>query len=311
MASEQALRFGFRAMACACELRLAGDAPERLQAWAQEAMAEVQRIEVKFSRYRADSVISRINAQAGQDWVEGDEELAQLLDFAAEMHRLSGGLFDLTSGALRQVWDFTAPPPPTAQARAAVLPLIGWSQVQREGLAVRLPKAGMSLDLGGLGKEYAVDRAAVLLHQAGARSGYVNLGGDVRLLGPKPDGEAWRMGVQHPRDVARLVTTLPMMGGALATSGDYQRYFDWQGQRYCHILNPFTACSVQAWQSISVLAPQAIAAGCMATIAMLKESQALAFLDGLGVAYFAVDDAGAVHQSSGVPGAGARRQGNR
>ncbi len=306
MASES---FSFRAMACACEVVVASEDARGLQPAAQAAIAEVQRIEHKFSRYRADSVISRINAQAGLDWVQGDEELAQLLAFAAEMHRLSGGLFDITSGVLRQVWDFSSPPPPSDAALAPVLPLINGARVQVDGTAVMLPEPGMALDLGGLGKEYAVDRAVVLLQQAGVQSGYVNLGGDVRVLGPKLDGSAWRMGVRHPREAAKLVTAVPLTSGALATSGDYQRYVDWAGQRHCHVLNPRTGRSVQGWQSVSVLAPQAIAAGCMATIAMLKETQALAFLDGLGVAYFAVDGEGATHQSLGSVGAMASTQG--
>ena len=288
--------FQFSAMACDCEVRIAGMSRRKAEPLARLAIAEVQRIESKFSRYRAASVVSRINAAAGSgQGVEVDAETAQLLDFAATLHASSDGLFDATSGTLRKAWDFKAKRLPEAAQIDALLPLIGWQHVRWAGGRIELPIAGMELDFGGFGKEYAADRAATLLQQQGLRHGMVNLGGDIRLVGPRPDGQPWSLGIQHPRDETRLLATLPLDQGALATSGDYERCFDIDGVRYCHVLNPRTGWPVQAWRSISVVAPACLAAGALTTVAMLKGDAALDFLAHQGVGYLAVDAAGQVH----------------
>jgi len=157
-----------------------------------------------------------------------------------------------------------------------------------------LPDAGMEIDFGGFGKEYAADRAAALLERDGAASGIVNLGGDLRVLGPRPDGSAWSIGIQHPRAPGSTIASIRLARGALATSGDYERFFEVDGKRYCHILNPATGWPVQGWQSISVVAPLCVAAGAMSTIALLHEDAAPAFLAGQQVAWLAVDRDGDV-----------------
>jgi len=158
---------------------------------------------------------------------------------------------------------------------------------------IRLPRAGMELDFGGFGKEYAADRAMAVLAAAGQRHGFVNLGGDIRILGPRADGSAWRFGIQHPRRAAGTIASVEMREGALATSGDYERFFDLDGRRYCHILSPKSGMPVARWRSVSVLAPVAIAAGSYATIAMLKQDDAIDFLNASGLAYLAIDRDGA------------------
>ena len=279
-------RIAFDAMASRCEIRFC--APGDSTA-AQAAIAEVRRIEAKYSRYRADSIVSRINAAAGADAVDCDAETVSLLAYADALHGASGGLFDITSGVLRRAWDFRKAVVPTRATLDALLPLVGWQHVERQDNAVRLPRAGMEIDFGGFGKEYAADRAAAVLQQLGVRHGYVNLGGDLRIVGPRPDGKPWRIGVQDPRDGAALTSDIPIVSGALATSGDYERYFDANGQRYCHVLDPRTGMPVTHWRSISVLGPLAIAAGSCSTIAMLLQADALAFLDNSGMAYLAID----------------------
>ncbi|HYD80671.1 MAG TPA: FAD:protein FMN transferase, partial [Paucimonas sp.] len=200
----------------------------------------------------------------------------------------------IPAGVLRRAWNFRDPRVPGREELAPILALIGWPEVERNGLHVRLPRAGMEIDFGGFGKEYAADRAAAMLVERGARHGYVNLGGDLRVFGPQPDGSPWVIGIQDPRASDRLVASIPVQSGALTTSGDYERYFDADGKRYCHILDPHTGMPVEHWRSVSVLAPLAIAAGSCATIAMLKAEQALPFLEGANVAYLAVDCRGEV-----------------
>lgn len=289
------LKVVFQAMACGCELQLEGADRPALEAAARAAVAEVQRIEHTYSRYRADSVVSRINAAAGQPgFVPVDAETASLLGFAGQLHALSDGLFDITSGVLRRAWDFRAGRVPHDAELQALLPLVGWPHVERRADGVRLAQAGMELDFGGFGKEYAADRAAAALLAAGVTHGFVNLGGDLRVLGPRADGRPWRLGIQHPRQPGATVATLELVQGALATSGDYERFFEHGGRRYCHLLDPRSGWPVQHWQSVSITAPVCVAAGAMSTIAMLKGPDALPFLQAQGADYLAVDGQGQV-----------------
>lgn len=290
--------FRFEAMACDCEVRIAGWSERKAAPLAQRAIDEVRRIEAKYSRYRADSVVSRINAAAGSGRaVEVDAETAQLLAFAQQLHQQSEGLFDVTSGILRRAWDFRARRKPGEGELDALLGRIGWHKLRFDGQRIALPLAGMELDFGGFGKEYAADRAAALLQAAGVRHGMVNLGGDIRVIGPRPDGCPWVIGIQHPREPHTVIAHCAVRDGALATSGDYERSFaDDDGRRYCHVLDPRSGWPVSHWQSVSVVAPACVAAGALTTIAMLKQADALAFLDAQGVAYLAVDSQGRVHR---------------
>lgn len=295
-------RFEFKAMACACEISL-GLLPGQDLAWAQDkarlAMAEVQRIEAKYSRYRASSVVSQINAAAGLHPTELDAETLSLIDFADRMHEQSEGLFDITSGVYRQIWDFQKAQCPTPEQIEAMRPLVGWQQVQREGQQLFLPKQGMQIDLGGLGKEYAADRAALVLRQHGVQHALVNLGGDIASIGTKPDGQAWAAGIRHPRELTRIMASLNLSGQALATSGDYERFFERAGQRYCHIIDPQTGWPVQHFWSVSVVAPSCLLAGAVGTTIMLKQAQATPeWLKQLNLPVLWVDHSGEVRMQT-------------
>ena len=293
-------RFFFDAMASRCEVRLTVEDKPTAQRLAQLAIDEVRRIETKYSRYRPDSVVSQISAQAGLDGVECDDETLALLAFADQLFEQSAGLFDITSGVLRRAWNFRQPALPGADVLHGLCALIGWRSVQRDGRRVRLPKAGMELDFGGFGKEYAADRAAHILMARGVRNGYVNLAGDIHVMGPQGDQQPWLIGIQDPRHADRLVASIPIASGALATSGDYERFFELDGRRYCHILHPKSGQPVTHWRSVSVLAPSAIVAGSCSTIAMLQQAQGRVFLEDSGLVYLAIDHLGAMHRKDGV-----------
>jgi FAD:protein FMN transferase len=294
------LRFG--AMASDCEIVVSGDDAAARHA-AHAAMAEVKRIEFKYSRYRDDSIVSRINAAAGRgEATPIDAETAGLLGFADQLHRSSGGLFDLTSGVLRRAWDFRAGRVPSAAQLDALRPLVDWRRVAWDADQVLLPEAGMELDFGGIGKEYAADRVQAVLAEAGVHHGFVNLGGDLRVLGPHADGRPWRFGIQHPREAGALAASVELRDGALATSGDYERFFITpEGRRCCHILDPRSGQPVTHWQSVSVVAPVCAAAGALATIAMLLGPEGAAFLRGQGVAFLAIDAQGRVESHEILP----------
>ncbi|MDH4182150.1 MAG: FAD:protein FMN transferase [Betaproteobacteria bacterium] len=289
--------FAFRAMASRCEVRLFAPDESTAREWSDAGIAEVRRIEEKYSRYREDSVTSALNRSAGGAGLAVDEETAALLNFGARLHEQSDGAFDLTSGVLRRAWDFKSARLPQAQDIDGLLPLVGWQRIEWDGSQLRLPLPGMEIDFGGIGKEYAADRAAARLQELGARHGLVNLGGDVRIIGAQPDGSAWKVGVQDPRgDAGVVIASLPVPAGAMATSGDYERFFEHDGRRYCHLLDPRTGWPVAHWRSISVVAPLCVLAGACATIAMLKPvTQALAFLDEQGVRYLGIDASGERH----------------
>jgi thiamine biosynthesis lipoprotein len=275
--------FPFTAMASACEIQLAGDTASA-RAMANRAMTEVRRIEAKYSRYRPDSVVGRINAAAGGEPVSIDEETSKLLDYADAVWRSSGGRFDMTSGVLRRAWDFKSGRLPAQTQLDALLPLVGWDKVERGPGWVRLSEPGMELDFGGFGKEYAVDCAADLCAAAGWQHGLVNLGGDLRVLGPQADGSAWHIGIRHPRAADSVLATVALVEGALASSGDYERFMEVDGQRYCHILDPRTGWPVHGWQSVSVTASRCLVAGSISTVGMLHDlNDSERWLRGLGL----------------------------
>ena len=284
------VRTTFRAMASAHELALWHADAAHARRIAEAVVADVRRIEAKYSRYRDDSVVSVINRNAGGARVPIDAETAALLRYAAAVHALSAGRFDVTSGVLRRVWDWKRSPPvlPDAAALAAAVALIGWDRVEFDDRTVRLPRPGMEIDFGGIGKEYAADRAATICLDAGVVHGLVNLGGDVRIVGPRPDGSRWRIGIRHPRRESEAIAAVELASGAVATSGDYERYFEIDGQRYSHLLDPVTGWPVTRWQSITVVAPLCIVAGSHATTAMLLGSTAARWLDDAGLPWLGV-----------------------
>ncbi|MCC7328306.1 MAG: FAD:protein FMN transferase [Burkholderiales bacterium] len=290
----------FRAMAAENEIQLAAADIDVARRAARSAIADVRRIEAKYSRYRDDSVTTRVNCAAGGDAVPIDTETAALLRYADQCHALSGGLFDITSGVLRRAWDFRREPPALPQPGdlAEAVALVGWAEVEWSAKCIRLPRAGMEVDFGGIGKEYAADRVATICLEHGLRHGLVNLGGDVRAIGPQADGTPWRVGIRHPRHTGAALAGFDLAAGALATSGDYERYFEIDGRRYCHILNPGTGMPVAHWQSISVVSPLCVVAGSCATIAMLLEDGAEAFLDAQDVQWLGVAADGGLRRAS-------------
>ncbi len=250
---------------------------------AAAAMEEIGRIEACFSRYRPDSELSRINAAAMRGGtVDLDEETAGLIDYAFACYRKSDGLFDITSGPLRKAWDFSSGRIPRDEEIAALLPRIGLDKVRWEKPHLTFQLPGMELDFGGLGKEYAADRVAGICKAIGIRHGLVDLGGDIRLIGPRPDGRPWRIGIRQPRNPSRAVASIELIDGAIATSGDYERFIEIEGRRYCHILDPRTGWQTRGLSSISVMTAEGLAAGSLATVALLKGRDGIRWLHALG-----------------------------
>lgn len=279
-------------MGSPCELRLYGDPEGRV---ARAALAEIARLERKYSRYRDDSLTSRINRSAGSaEGIRVDAETGGLLDYASIANRESGGLFDLSSGILRRAWDLHSGRLPSQEEIDALLPCVGWSKFGWRRPWLRLPLAGMELDFGGCVKEYAADRVAGLCRARGLRHGLVDLGGDIALVGPHPDGRPWLVGVRDPRNPERAIARIALHHGGIATSGDYERCMIVSGRRYGHVLDPRSGWPVEGLASASVAAPHCLVAGTASTIALLRGAEGPRWLEGLGLPNLQVHRDGAL-----------------
>ena len=285
-------RFTFKAMACRNELSLYSHNKNAASVVAKHAINEVNRLEAKYSRYRTDSMLSMINARAGHPGIIVDSETAGLLDYAQICFYQSHGLFDITSGVLRKVWNFDSDQLPSQTDVDEVLNLIGWDKLDWSPPRITLPVLGMELDFGGIVKEYAADSCARLCRKMGIDSGLVNMGGDIHVIGPRPNGSPWTIGIQNPSDPDRVITSIELKQGGLASSGDYQRCMIVDGQRYGHLLDPTTGWPVQGLRAVSVIGPQCLIAGSTSTIAMLKGEAGKAWLDSTGLTYIWVDEQG-------------------
>jgi len=278
----------FSTMGCPAAVRVYAENEAAAQAAFAIAESECRRLDLKYSHYRADSYLSDLLQQAARP--EGtivDEETAALLNLAATQYSESHGLFDLTAGRLTELWRGRSALPDTVEI-AAALALTGWRRVEWDGSRLRIP-AGMRLDPGGIVKEYAADRAAVLLKSAGFPHGYVDLGGDLHVLGPHADGRPWNIGISNPRGLG-AVASISLERGGLATSGDYERCSFIDGARYSHIVNPVSGWPVRGLATVSVVAATCLLAGAVSTLAMLMETQeSLHFLAETGLAWLAHD----------------------
>lgn len=285
----------FRAMGSPCVVHLYLNDTDDSEAILKAVADEVHRLEKKFSRYRDDSLASQImqtSQLAGS--IDLDNETASLLDYAHTLWEQSDGLFDITSGVLRRVWNFNGDRIPTQQAIDEVLPSVGWNKLSWCNPQLSFPRPGMEVDFGGYVKEYAADSAAAVALGLGIQHGLIELGGDIRVIGVHPDGKPWRVGVRHPRQEGVVLAEVELAQGAVASSGDYERAIICDGKRYGHILNPFSGWPVSGLISVTVLADHCLLAGTACTVAMLKGKEGPQWLEQLGLTWLAMDDSGEV-----------------
>ena len=286
----------FTAMGCPCEVRLFATDNDLSQQVLRQCHGEVLRFQNKYLRYRDDSIVSKINLSAGQSPVTIDPETSAIMQYSSVCYVQSNGLFDITSGVLRQIWNMDTQTLPRQSEIDNCLETIGWDKVELETDSIFLPDPGMELDLGGVVKEYASDAIAEKARQAGIESGYVNLGGDIAIIGPQPDKRPWPVGISDPDHTDKPVATIQLSKGAVSTSGGYERYTSIDGKRYSHMINPKTGWPVDSLLSVSVAAPKAVVAGSLTSIALLQGSDTgVEFLKNCGVAFFAIDQSGEYH----------------
>jgi thiamine biosynthesis lipoprotein len=286
-------------MGCPCEIGVYSADPMLARLAIAKAENEVHRLDRKYSHFRNDSFITRLQASAHQlGSVDVDEETSALLDYAEIQFKLSKGLFDVTAGRLSRLWHKRVGLPSDISLEKA-LQTTGWSKLQWKNRHLTMPP-GMQLELGGLVKEYAADRAALLLKRRMMYSSFVELGGDIHVIGPHPNGTPWKMGIRKPdykkQQNEMAIADIPILTGALATSGDYERSNLINGKRYGHIINPKTGWPVNGFQSVSVVAPSCLLAGSISTLAMLMGQEAgLDMLQNSGLAWLAQSVDGVIH----------------
>ena len=269
-------KVGFSAMGTWCEITLNTCSRSAADRFLREAVEWVAAFESKYSRFLPDSLISRINQAAGKDWVSTDPETDQLLGLCNELFFLTRRAFDPTSLPLIRLWDWKAKPPvvPTDQAIEAAKQVVGWNKIQRRPGGLFLPRTGMCLDLGGVGKEYAVDRVVQLALDNGISNALVNFGQDVRAVGTAPGLPAWHVGLEDPKKPGSCWGGVAAINVAVATSGDYLRGFELKGRRYGHIIDPRSGYPVDnGCRAVTVIAPSCTVAGILSTTAFILGAQ--------------------------------------
>lgn len=261
------------------EIKAYGEDREFLEKAINDAFGEMMRLEELFSTRIPESEISRLSTAV--EPLQVSDETVALLRLGQTIARQSDGAFDMGLGKLKQLWaiEESEPQIPDKDALQQALQGTGPEALQIEGRLVRKQVPGLKVDLGGIAKGYAVDRAAELLRHSGVLSAAVNAGGDLRLIGDR-QGQPWRIGIQHPRKSGEIIATVKLKNRAVVTSGDYERYFERDGVRYHHIFDPKTGRPARGIQSVTVLANDAASADALATAAFVLGPQAgLALLE--------------------------------
>ncbi len=274
---------------------------------AAAALGEIKRLDGLLSTWIPTSEVSRVNAAAGREPVNVSPETLFLLERALAIAELTEGGFNIAIGPAVDAWNVLEQPRiPSAAELAALLPLTDLSAVRLDQQAgtVFLAKPGMRLDIGGIGKGFAADRAAAAMQAAGASAGVVALSGDIKTFGRLPDGHRFIFGIQHPRKEGAILARLELQDEAISTAGDYQRYFERDGVLYHHILDPRTLQPARLCQSVTVIAKDGVDADGLDTgLFVMGPEHGMALVERLpGVEAVIVDAAGRLHVSSGLQG---------
>ena len=279
----------------------------RAEALLKEVLAEMRRIEQTYSPYIEASELSRLNREAGTGWVDASPEMIELLAKSAQVSRMTEGAFDITYASVGRYYDYRAGERPDDAKLEAGLEAINYEFVELDAAAgrVRFAHPLVYIDLGGIAKGYAVDRCIELLERAGVTQASVAAGGDSRILGDR-FGEPWTVGIQDPRETDTMAVLLPLVDVAVSTSGDYERFFEEDGIRYHHILDPSTGDSARQSWSVTILGTEATLTDALSTsVFVLGPDKGLALIDRLpGIDAIVIDADGQLRYSADLAEAG-------
>ena len=280
-----------------CEERTAGDAA------AAAVIGEMHRIDRTMSPHKPDSELSRINRDAATQAVPLSDEMARLIERAMHFSHLSGGAFDISYASIGQLYDYRAGTGPSDEQLALARRAVGWRHLQLDPRArtLRFGVPGMRIDLGGFAKGHAVDNACRLLQRLGIRHAMVAAGGDSRVIGTR-GSRPWTIAIRDPRRAGEVVAVLPLQDTSISTSGDYERFFERDGQRHHHIVDPSTGRSPSSLRSVTILGADGITCeGLSKSVFVLGIERGLALIESMvGVDAVLIDDQGRLHRSSGL-----------
>jgi len=290
-------------MGTAISVELWADDRAQGEAAISAVMAEMHRIDRAMSPHKPDSELSRINRDAAARPVQLSAEMLRLLTRAEDFARLSDGAFDITYAAVGQLYDYRQRIRPSDEALARAQALVGYENLIIDPVAgiVRFALDGMRIDLGGFAKGHAVDNAAAILRERGIQHAIVSAGGDSRVIGDRR-GRPWTIGVRDPRRPGEMVAMLPLEDVSISTSGDYERYFDADGQRFHHLIDPATGRSPSSVHSVTILAEDGLTTEALSKcVFVLGVEKGLRLIESQrGVDAVVVDAAGALHYSTGL-----------
>lgn len=269
----------------------------------EAVLGEMRRVDALMSHYKPESQLSQINARAALAPVAVDSELASLIERAGKLSALTGGAFDITYASVGYLYDYRAHQRPTDEQIEAGLGAVNWRHVvvDPKDSTVRFTRSGVRIDLGGIAKGYAVDRAIAILESHGVRHASVTAGGDSRIIGDR-FGRPWIIGIRHPDDADQVIARIPMIDAAISTSGDYERYFDEDGERFHHIIDPHTGKSASKLRSVTIIGADATTTdGLSTSVFVMGPERGIELIERLGdVDAVVVKSNGKVLYSSGL-----------
>jgi len=267
--------------------------------------AEIKRLEQVLSTWRPDSELSLVNMEAGHQAVKVSQETLDLVIRSLDMANLTHGGFNIALGPAVDAWSVTERQHiPDDRELQQLKPFVDWTRIQvnRVTQTIFLPREGMRIDIGGIGKGYAADRAVEEMKRVGATGGVAALSGDIKTFGVLPERNGFPVGIRHPRKEGELIAIIELKDEAISTAGDYERFFEREGVRYHHILAPQTLQPARACQSVTIIAKEGVVADGLDTgIFALGPVEGMALVEGLpGVEAIIIDDAGKMAVSSGL-----------
>jgi thiamine biosynthesis lipoprotein len=272
------------------------------QAALSAGFQEIRRLENMLSTWIETSELSRVNQAAGLEPVGVSAETFDLLRRALEATEYTEGGFNIAIGPAVRLWNIPeAPRIPSPLELEIAAQSVDYRRIHldQSRRTVFLAKPGMQIDIGGIGKGFAAEKAAAVMREIGATGGLVAVAGDFRVFGRRTDGTAWPIGIQHPREPGKILATLDATDEAVSTSGDYERYFLIDGVRYHHILDPATLQPARLCQSVTIIAPDATTADALATgVFVMGPVRGMALVERLGLGAVIVDAQGMVLVSS-------------
>ncbi len=304
--AQQPFKRHFTLMGTAFEITVVAADQDQAKMYIDLGVEEMTRIEKLISSWDPTSTTSEINRQAGVKPVSVEKELFDLIERSLQLSRVTDGAFDISYASMDRIWKFDGSMTvmPTKELIEASVAQVGYQKIQldRHSQTVLLTEKGMKIGFGAIGKGYAADRARQLLMEHGVTAGIINASGDIASWGKQPDGQEWKVAITNPMDKSKSCGMLPISGGAVVTSGNYEKFVVLEGRRYAHIIDPRTGYPSAGILSVTVFAPKAELADALATsIFVMGIEVGINRIDQMpNIDCIVIDDRGNIHKSKNI-----------